>query len=141
MSAIAIRRTAARLLATLAAVAVVASLSTTRLHAQNPDPSVWVGTWSGPFVSDGPTGTFTMVIAREGDAWKVEHSVESEGAPPPGEIRDFKVEGNTYTFTQTFGDLDVVFRGTLEGKEIKGNLEAYQGGGLVGTGSYTLIKQ
>jgi hypothetical protein len=141
MSAIAIRRTAARLLATLAAVAAVASLSSTRLEAQNPDPSAWVGTWSGPFVSDGPTGTFTMVVAREGDAWKVEHSVESEGAPPAGEIRDFKVEGNTYTFTQTFGDLEVVFRGTLEGREIKGNLEAYQGGGLVGTGSYTLTRQ
>lgn len=141
MSAVAIRQAALRVMTGLAVIAGAASPTASQAAAQNSDPGVWVGTWTGPFVTEGPTGTFTLVIARNGDAWKVENSVESDGAPPPGEVREFKVEGNAFSFVQSYADLEVIFRGALEGGELKGTLEAYQGGGLVGTGTFTLIRQ
>jgi hypothetical protein len=98
-----------------------------------------VGTWKGPFVSDGPTGTFTLSIAREGQEWKVSNQVETEGMiVPTSDIRDWRVEGTTFTFVQGILEFEVVFRGTLEGREIRGTVEGYQGGTLMGAGSFTL---
>jgi hypothetical protein len=111
------------------------------LTAQNAGPEVWIGTWKGPFVTDGPTGVFTLVVARDGDRWKVTNQVESEGvAIPAGEVRDWKVEGVGFSFVQAIGEFEVVFRGVMEGRELKGTVEGYQGGSLVGTGSFTLSR-
>lgn len=127
--------------ALLTVTAALPALAQAPTSAPAPPVTAWVGTWSGPFVSDGPTGTLTLVIAREGETWKVEHTVTSDGAPPGGDVRDWKVEGNVVTFAQTVGDLETQFHGTLEGEEMKGTIEAYQAGTFVGAATFTLRKQ
>ena len=83
-----------------------------------------------------------MTIAKEGAGWKVTNLLEGDQVPPPsGDPRDWKTEASTFTFTQTYGEFDVIFKGTAEGDVIKGTLEAYQGGSMVGTGSFELKKQ
>lgn len=100
------------------------------------------GTWKGTFTSDGPTGTVTLTIVKEGASYKVTNLLEGDQVPPPsGDPRDWKTEGSAFSFTQTYADFDVIFKGTAEAGVIKGTLEAYQGGSMVGTGSFELKKQ
>jgi hypothetical protein len=136
MSFAALRRVAA-----LVAVAgTISVFGAANLEAQ--DATAWIGTFKGPFVSDGPTGNLTITFAQEDKAWKVTGEVEAEGAPPgEGTGRDIVIEANTFQFAQTYGEYDVVFKGTLEGTTLKGTLEAYQGGSMVGSGSFELKKQ
>ena len=126
--------------AALAVIASVTVLSAGDLHAQK--DSDWIGTWKGTFVTDGPSGGMTMVFAQENNLWKVSATAEAEGAPPAsGDARDVKVEGNAFSFTQTFGEFDVMFKGTREGDLLKGTLEAYQAGSMVGSGTFEVKKQ
>jgi hypothetical protein len=126
-----------------AAIAVIASaniLSPGDLQAQK--DSDWVGTYKGPFVTDGPSGNMTFTFAQENKVWKVNAAAEAEGAPPAsGDARDVKIEGNNFSFAQTFGEYDVLFKGTKEGDLLKGTLEAYQAGSMVGSGTFELKKQ
>ena len=100
------------------------------------------GTYKGSWTSDGPSGTGTLTIGKEGADWKVTHLLEGDQVPPPtGDPRDWKVEGNAFSFAQTYGEFEVMFKGTVEGDVIKGTIEAYQGGSMVGTGSFEYKKQ
>lgn len=125
------------------AAAVLASATLFRagdLQAQK--ETDWIGTFKGPFVTDGPSGTMTFTFAQANNAWKVNALAEAEGAPPAsGDARDVKVEGNAFSFAQTFGEYDVLFKGTREGDMLKGTLEAYQAGSMVGSGTFELKKQ
>lgn len=139
MSVASLRRAAA-------ALVLVGTLGVGSLVAQSPSPSpsasAWTGTFKGPWVSDGPSGTMTLTFSQEKEVWKVVNQVEGQEVPPPGgDPRDLKVEGNAFQFAQTFGEFDVLFKGTLEGDLIKGTLEAYQAGSMVATGSFELKKQ
>ena len=136
MSLASLRR-AATLVATVATLVSVDASNVTAQAAPN-----WAGTWKGSFTSDGPTGTVTLTIAKEGADWKVTNLLEGDQVPPPsGDPREWKTEASTFSFTQTYGEFDVIFKGTAEGDVIKGTLEAYQGGSMVGTGSFELKKQ
>ncbi|HEX9892669.1 MAG TPA: hypothetical protein VGA78_02050 [Gemmatimonadales bacterium] len=122
------------------AVATATALGADRLEAQ--DETAWVGTFKGTFVTDGPSGNMTLTIGQENKVWKFSGAVEAEGAPPAnGDGRDIKVEGNAFEFTQTFGEFDVIFKGTRDGTTIKGTIEAYQAGSMVGSGTFELTKQ
>jgi len=126
----------------VAAVATLVSVSASDLTAQGAAAPDWAGTYKGSWTSDGPSGTATLVIAKDGMAWKVTHTLEGDQVPPPsGDPRDWKTEGNAFSFAQTYGEFEVMFKGTLEGDLIKGTIEAYQGGSMVGTGSFELKKQ
>jgi hypothetical protein len=135
--------TSLRRAATLvAAVATLVSVSASDLTAQGAAAPSWAGTYKGAWTSDGPSGTATLVIAKDGEAWKVTHTLEGDQVPPPsGDPRDWKTEGNAFSFAQTYGEFEVMFKGTLDGDVIKGTIEAYQGGSMVGTGSFELKKQ
>lgn len=133
--------TSLRRAATLfAAVATLVSVGAPDLTAQAvPD---WSGTYKGSWISDGPSGTGTLTIAKDGTAWKVTNLLEGDQVPPPtGDPRDWKTEGSGFSFFQTYGEFEVTFKGTLEGEVIKGTIEAYQGGSMVGTGSFEFKKQ
>jgi hypothetical protein len=134
-------RLAARL---LAVAAVPAVLLATPLAAQTPAPAPavadWVGTWKGPFTTDGPFGTLTLVIEREGDAWKVTNTWEGDGVPPAGEVRMWSIAGNAFSFVQSVGEFEVFVKGTLENGVLKGGLEAFQAGSMVGSGTIELKK-
>jgi hypothetical protein len=123
-----------------AAVATIVAVNTTSASAQAAPK--WEGTWKGAWTSDGPSGTGTLTIAKEGETWKVTNLLEGDQVPPPtGDPRDWKTEGNAFSFAQTYGEFEVMFKGTVEGDVIKGTLEAYQGGSMVGSGSFEFKKQ
>ena len=136
MSLVSLRRAATL----FAAVATIVAVNTTSASAQAAPK--WEGTWKGAWTSDGPSGTGTLTIAKEGETWKVTNLLEGDQVPPPtGDPRDWKTEGNAFSFAQTYGEFEVMFKGTVEGDVIKGTLEAYQGGSMVGSGSFEFKKQ
>lgn len=131
-------RTARRLAGAMATtLGLLALVSVTPAAAQ----AGLTGNWKGNFVSDGPSGTMTMQWWQDNGSWDVETGLVADGAPAPGDVREVKVEGNTFSFAQIYGEFDVLFRGSWEGDTLKGTIEAYQGGAMVGTGSFTLTRQ
>jgi hypothetical protein len=133
-------RVSRRLAGSAAAVlGLMAVLSVSTASAQ---ASPVAGNWKGTFISDGPSGEMSMNFWQEGGTWNVETGLMAEGAPPAdGAARELKIEGSTFSFAQLFGEYDVLMKGTVEGDTLKGTIEAYQGGSLVGTGSFTLQRQ
>ena len=138
MSLVSLRRAATM----FAAVATIFALNTTSALAQGAAAPKWEGTFKGAWTSDGPSGTGTLTIAKDGADLKVTHLLEGDQVPPPsGDPRDWKVEGSTFSFAQTYGEFEVMFKGTVEGDVIKGTIEAYQGGSMVGSGSFEYKRQ
>ena len=138
MSLASIRRAATL----FAAVATLVSIDTSPVTAQGTAAPNWAGTFKGSWSSDGPSGMGTLTIAKDGEAWKVTHLLEGDQVPPPtGDPRDWKTEGSGFSFAQTYGEFEVMFKGTIEGDLIKGTIEAYQGGSMVGSGSFEYKKQ
>jgi hypothetical protein len=123
-------------------VAGVLALPAARAEAQAPAAGAKLaGTWSGDYTTDGPSGTMTLTIAKEGEGWKVTNSL-GDAAPPSGDVREVVVEGDKITWKQIFGEYDVAFTATVgaDGK-LAGTLEATQGGSVAGGGSFTLVKK
>ncbi len=123
------------------AVAVLGFLAVLTVASASAPLATIAGNWKGTFVTDGPSGEMTMNWWQENGVWNVETGLVAQEAPPPGDSREVKVEGNTFSFAQIFGEFDVLFRGSYEEDTLKGTLEAYQGGAVVGTGSFTLTRQ
>jgi len=123
-----------------AAVATIVAVNTTSASAQAAPK--WEGTFKGAWTSDGPSGSGTLTIAKDGANLKVTHLLEGDQVPPPsGDPRDWKTEGNAFSFAQTYGEFEVMFKGTVEGDVVKGTIEAYQGGSMVGSGSFEYKRQ
>ena len=102
-----------------------------------------MGTWEGPYTTDGPSGTMTVVLSKDGANFKVTASLGGADAPAAGEARELAFDGDKVTWKQTFGEYDVTFKAALstDGTQVTGTLEAMQGGSFVGGGSYTLTKK
>jgi hypothetical protein len=102
-----------------------------------------VGDWEGPFTTDGPTGTMTLKVARDGATWQVASGLVSGEVPPSGEPSEVKANGNVISWKQVFGEYDVVFKATLseDGSQLTGTIEASQGGAYVGGGTFTLTRK
>ncbi|MSR02988.1 MAG: hypothetical protein EXR94_09685 [Gemmatimonadetes bacterium] len=126
--------------ATLASSAAAQAAAPAATAAANPK---LLGTWEGPYTTDGPSGTMTVTLAKDGTGFKVTASLGGGEAPAPGEPRDLVIDGDTVTWKQVFGEYDVTFKATLspDGAQVTGTLEAMQGGSFVGGGSYTLAKK
>jgi hypothetical protein len=100
-----------------------------------------LATWSGTYVTDGPSGPMTLVIAKEGAGWKIQDSLDA--APPPGAIREITADGDKISWKQIFGEYDVAFTAKLspDGAQLAGTIEASQGGSPAGGGTFTLTKK
>jgi len=97
-----------------AAVATIVAVNATSASAQAAAPK-WEGTFKGAWTSDGPSGTGTLTIAKDGANLKVTHLLEGDQVPPPsGDPRDWKTEGNAFSFAQTYGEFEVMFKGTVD---------------------------
>lgn len=100
-----------------------------------------VGEWAGPYSTDGPSGTMTLMVKQEAAIWKTVADLGAD-APPAGAVSDVKAEGNVITWHQVFGEYDVVFKATLgEDGKLTGTMEAAQAGNYVGGGSFTLTRK
>jgi hypothetical protein len=70
----------------------------------------------------------TFELKAEGDKLTGKFSMKfGEMEPPPGEIKDGKIDGNKFSFTTMFstpnGDMKTSYSGTVEGNVLKGNAE------------------
>jgi hypothetical protein len=127
-------------------VATIAGLvAAAPMAAQTPavasGSSKLLASWTGTYTTDGPSGPMTLLIAKEGAAWKLEATLEA--APPPGAIREIVAEGEKITWKQMFAEYDVTFTAKLstDGAQLAGTIEAFQGGSPAGAGTFTLTKK
>src|SRR5438552_1115270 len=59
-----------------------------------------VGAWEGPYSADhGPPGSIRLTIVRD-STWKASMELVAGGEPVPTTIRDFRVDGNSVSWTQ-----------------------------------------
>lgn len=70
----------------------------------------------------------TFELKAEGDKLTGKFSMKfGDMEPPPGEIKDGKIDGNTFSFTTLIstpnGDMKMSYSGTVEGSVLKGNAE------------------
>ncbi len=70
----------------------------------------------------------TFELKAEGDKLTGKFALKfGEMEPPPGDIKDGKIEGNKFSFTTTMstpnGDMKTSYSGTVEGDTIKGTAE------------------
>ena len=70
----------------------------------------------------------TFELKAEGDKLTGKFSMKfGDMEPPPGEIKDGKIDGNKFSFTTTMstpnGDMKLSYSGTVEGGVFKGNAE------------------
>ena len=70
----------------------------------------------------------TFELKSEGDKLTGKFSMKfGEMEPPPGDIKDGKIDGNKFSFTTTMstpnGDMKMVYSGTVDGAVIKGTAE------------------
>jgi hypothetical protein len=79
---------------------------------------------------DGQSFTITQTfdLKTDGDKLTGKFSMKfGEMEPPPGEIKDGKIDGNKFSFSTTMstpnGDMKMVYSGTVDGAVIKGTAE------------------
>ena len=97
---------------------------------------VFAGPIDGKWVSerkmerDGQAMTIvqTFELKEEGGKVTGKFSMKfGEMEPPPGEIKDGKLDGNKFSFSTTIstpnGDMKTMYSGTVEGAVLKGNAE------------------
>jgi len=91
------------------------------------------GTWSGPFNSNGPSGTFefTFASAEKGDVLLKFNSQEARGAG-----RDIKLNGSDLTFASDVADSDARFTAKVGAARMLGTFEVYEKGKLTVVGAF-----
>ena len=47
-----------------------------------------IGTWEGPYTTDGPSGTMTVTLSKDGANFKVSASLGGADAPAAGDARE-----------------------------------------------------
>ncbi len=135
------RRPLGRLVSAAAVAGLIGLTLPAGMAAQSPGPAAeLLGTWRGPFATEGPSGTMNLTVAWDGADYEVTSDVQGEGVPPGGEVREWRVEGTVFSFAQAFGEYEVLFRGELVEGTLRGTIEAYQYGTLVITGTFTLAR-
>ena len=124
------------------AVAAAPAAAQSATPAAAPGAAKLAGSWEGPFVTDGPSGTMALTVTRNANDWKVQVTMGGD-APPPGEPTDVVAAGNVLTWKQTFGEFDVSFKATMseDGAGLDGTLEAMQGGAYAGGGTFNLKRK
>ncbi|MBX3146163.1 MAG: hypothetical protein KF785_05290 [Gemmatimonadales bacterium] len=116
---------------------LVAQSATVAVAASNPK---LVGTWTGNYTTDGPSGPMSLVISKPAE-WAVKVELSGD-VPTPGEPTDVSVVGDKVTWRQTYGEFDVTFVATMseDGTRLTGTLEAKQGGSYAAGGNFALTK-
>jgi hypothetical protein len=100
-----------------------------------------LGTWQGPYQSEqAPPGGLKLVVAKEGAAWKVSLAVLADQPIDATEVRDFKVDGTEVSWSQDIMDMQCKTLSHLVDGTLKGGTECSQGGAVVITATFVLLK-
>lgn len=115
-----------------------AQSATAAATASNPK---LVGTWTGNYTTDGPSGPMSLTISKPAD-WAVKVELSGD-VPTPGEPTNVSVDGDKLTWQQTYGEFDVTFVATIsqDGTQLLGTLEAKQGGNYAAGGNFSLTRK
>ena len=102
-----------------------------------------IGTWEGPYQSEMvPPGSLKLVIARNPNReWQVTLEIFADQPPAAGEVRNFKVEGDTVSWAQTVSEMDCLSTLTLVAGLLRGGAECWQNGAVAVTASFLLEKK
>ncbi len=101
-----------------------------------------IGTWEGPYQSDmAPPGGLRLVVAMESGVWKVTIAIVSDQEIPSSEINDFKVEGETVSWSQEVMGLDCRSQASVENGVLKGGTECSSGGATAIAVTFLLQKK
>jgi hypothetical protein len=84
-----------------------------------------VGSWEGTFESDHGTGSFRLIVARD-TGWKVTAALDM-GQEIATAISDFKVAGNTVTWTQSLMGMSCKASAVLAAGTLRGETNCGQG--------------
>jgi hypothetical protein len=99
----------------------------------------WIGRWSGPFESEGElAGFLVMIVAHNDGEWVVESELLDDGAPPGGEVREWILRGDRFSYRQSYEEVELIVLGQLAEGEIVGEMEAQRDGEKLGVATFNL---
>jgi hypothetical protein len=98
------------------------------------------GTWTGPFRSTGPAGTFDMVLARSAENVSGEVTVRFGGREAKGAVKDAKMESGKVTFSSDLAGGEIRFAAEPAGSRIKGTFEVHENKVRTLVGSFCVAK-
>ena len=123
----------------LAAAPALAQVPTPKTEDISPK---LVGTWEGPYQSEqAPPGNLRLTIAKEAGAWKVSLSVVADQPVDAAEVRDFKLDGSQLSWAQDIMGMECKSQANLESGTLKGGTECAQGGSVVVTATFVMLKK
>ena len=105
------------------------------LYAQDP-----LGSWSGPFRSNGPSGSFDFTFTGRSDALAGELTLKFGGQEAKGKARDVKFEAGKLTFASDVADSDARFTATVGVARMFGTFEVYEKGRRTVVGAFCVAK-
>ncbi len=136
-----------RFLSAAALLAATALPATAQAPTPRPSPTpasvekLLIGTWEGPYQSDqAPPGGLRLVIAKD-PQWKATLGVISDQEVPPGEVQEFKVEGEHLSWVQEIAGMVCRTSASLDSGTLKGDTSCEQGGVVAITASFVLLKK
>jgi hypothetical protein len=95
------------------------------------------GSWSGPFKSNGPSGTFDMTLTA---AAAGEITLKFGGREAKAPIRDNNVESGKLTFASDLAGSDARFTAKIQGLRIVGTFEVYENKVRTVVGAFCMAK-
>ncbi len=99
------------------------------------------GTWEGPYQSEQvPPGGLRLVIAKEDTLWKARPTVLNDQEMPESEVTELKVSGGHMSFTQEIMGMICRANAELVAGTLKGESQCEQGGTVVLTATWVLMK-
>ncbi len=101
----------------------------------------FAGMWEGGFDAGMYVGDMRLVLDYEDNAYKGVLQFDIEGESMSSDIFNFESEGSTFSFWTTVEEIDVFYKGMIEGEKLTGILEAYAGSEVMAEGTFFLIKK
>lgn len=101
----------------------------------------FAGTWEGGFDAGMIVGDLRMVLNYTDNTYKGTLQFDVEGQLMSSDVSEFATEGNSFSFWTSVEGMDVFYKGTIEGEELTGILEAYMGSEVMGEGTFYFVKK
>ena len=98
------------------------------------------GSWTGPFKSNGPAGTFAMNFSNSADAFTGDVAVSFEGKSAKGTMRDAKLDSGRLSFASDLAGGETKFSGDLSAARIRGTFEVIENKARTVIGAFCLAR-
>lgn len=100
-----------------------------------------LGTWEGPYQSEQtPPGGLRLSITKQDTLWKATLTVLNDQDMPGSEVTEFKVSGGHISFAQEIMGMTCRANAELVAGTLKGESQCEQGGTVVVTATWVLMR-